>query len=133
MRSGQNLIKRYYRVRAGDTAVTTISLLTLPPYRASCSTDAYKLLAEDDRFVDFPDLVTALEKAKAGALAYINLLIREGEVALPELLKYRIDHYEDLNINLLEANIRQVEQQLLGDPQFKWRPYRIQIPYKNDL
>jgi hypothetical protein len=76
-------------------------------------------------FYGYPKLVTALKKAKAGALVYIEHLIRRDAEGLPALLQYRMDHYEDLNINLVEAAIRRVEKQIQSTPLFKWQPYRI--------
>ncbi|MEO3402863.1 hypothetical protein AAFN85_03110 [Mucilaginibacter sp. CAU 1740] len=121
------MIYHYYRVKAGDTLVHPVYLLCWPVLHPAGTN--YRLLPEDERFAVYPDLVTALEKAKAGALAYIGRLISSGKAGLPELLQYRIDHYEDLNVNLTEANIRRIEQRVSADPQFHWQPYRIHIPY----
>lgn len=123
------MIYPYYRVKAGDTAVHPAYLLCWPAPVHPAAVSGYRLLPEEERFADYPGLVTALEKAKAGALAHIDSLISQGEAGLPELLQYRMDHYEDLNVNLTAANISRIAQQVLDDPQYRWQPYRIHIPY----
>lgn len=124
------MIYHYYKVKAGDTLVHPVYLLCWPVSHPAAGTN-YRLLPQDERFVVYQDLVTALEKAKAGALAYIGRLISQGGAGLPELLQYRMDHYEDLNVNLTAANISRIEQQVLDDPQYRWQPYRIDIPYEH--
>lgn len=53
-----------------------------------------------------------MEKAKAGALSYINKMITEVEQGIKKLVQYRNDHYEDLNSNLLDVNIRRLEKEM---------------------
>ncbi|WP_299463085.1 hypothetical protein [Mucilaginibacter sp.] len=36
-----------------------------------------------------------------------------------------MDHYEALNINLVDANIQKEEIQMLSDQHFVYKPYRI--------
>lgn len=115
---------RYYRVWPNDTAVIPVAVVTFPII-AHQPNATYRLLHRNEQFMMYSGLVTALAKAKVGALAFIEHLNRKGEAGFPELLQYRIDHYEDLNVNLVDADIRRVEQQIKADPQFEWQPYRI--------
>jgi hypothetical protein len=57
----------------------------------------YSLPLDDSMFYGYTDKVTAMEKAKYGALKYINHMIREVEQGIKKLVQYRNDHYEDLN------------------------------------
>nr|MCS3813027.1 hypothetical protein [Mucilaginibacter sp. X4EP1] len=52
-----------------------------------------------------------MEMAKAGVLKYIETLIDRGRSGMATLLKYRIDHYEDLNKNLTYVNIEAIKNQ----------------------
>jgi len=54
---------------------------------------------------------TAMEKAKAGALVYINQMVKEVERGIETGL-YRNDHYGDLNINLLNADINRIKRRM---------------------
>jgi hypothetical protein len=63
-------------------------------------------------FYGYISKVRAMEYAKAGALRYISKLIEEGEKSHGLLLKYREAHYDDLNINLTDRNIRKIESEL---------------------
>ncbi|MDB5144987.1 MAG: hypothetical protein JWQ66_3700 [Mucilaginibacter sp.] len=117
-----------YRVNKNDTTIKTISTNNFKPVKPrpySFMPAVYTLQPCVDDCYYFVDLVSAMEKAKAGALAYIELLIGEGEAGMAALLQYRMDHYEDLHINLVDANIQLVEQQLMEDRHYKWTPYRI--------
>lgn len=119
---------KYYRVYKNQTAVELVSfndfILTFMPQRSN-SGAVYTLPPDKEMFCACTDLVSALEKAKAGALVYIGRLIEQGDAGLAELLQYRIDHYEDLNVNLLDGNIREIEDKLKQNIDFKWIPYRI--------
>ncbi len=66
----------------------------------------YSLPPDELMFYGYIDKALAMEKAKAGALAYIGKMISEVEQGIKKLTQYREDHYEDLNINLLDAQIR---------------------------
>jgi len=70
----------------------------------------YSLPPDDDMFYGYTDKVTAMEKAKSGALKYINHMIKEVEQGIKKLVQYRNDHYKDLNANLLDANIRKLKK-----------------------
>jgi hypothetical protein len=61
-------------------------------------------------FHGFLSRIRAMEYAKAGALKYISKLIDDGERGYDLLIKYREAHYEDLNINLTDKNIRKLEE-----------------------
>jgi hypothetical protein len=110
----KNHFFKYYRVYKNDTAVTEVSvndfkqvlrrrfkrelpvvgvvdgLGQMPGFQ-------YSLPPDDSMFYGYTDKVTAMEKAKYGALKYINHMIREVEQGIKKLVQYRNDHYEDLN------------------------------------
>lgn len=114
----------YYRVNSNDTNITEISINNFKPH-VSKPAGALYLQSGAPLFRLFTDIGQAMEKAKAGARAHIGRLIKRGEEGLPELLQYRMDHYEDLNINLVDANIQKEEIQMLADQHFLYKPYRI--------
>jgi hypothetical protein len=118
----------YYRVDRNDTTVTRVSTNDFKQGRhllTSYGDTVYTLRLEYELCYQCVSLVGAMEKAKAWALVHIEQLIKKGEPGLPELLQYRKDHYEDLHINLVDANIQLVEQEIEADKYFKWVPYRI--------
>jgi len=119
----KHFFTKYYRVYKNDTAVTEVSvndfkrvpsrhfkvgLATAKLVDVPCSIPylEYSLPPDDSMFYGYLDKATAMEKAKAGALAYIGRLVEEGEAGIKKLAQYRTEHYEDLNIHLLDANIR---------------------------
>ncbi|PJJ85001.1 hypothetical protein [Mucilaginibacter auburnensis] len=114
---------RFYRVYKHDTAVTEIrsnefipctpakfkrGLPVEQPTDETTGTHQfyYELPPDEQMFYGYLDKALAMEKAKAGALAYIGQMISEVERGIKKLTQYREDHYEDLNINLLDAQIR---------------------------
>lgn len=118
---------KYYRVYKHDTAVIEISandfkpvlqgrfrakLPAMGPRDVMCSIPLYSLPSDDNMFYGYLDKAVAMEKAKAGALAYINQMLKEVEKAIKKLEQYRDDHYHDLNINLLDANINRIKKQM---------------------
>jgi len=122
----QHNYTRYFRVFKHHTKVTEISTndFSRPKLRAvgknwligdtqdilcAIAGAAYRLPAENAIFYGYATRVKAMEMAKAGALSYINSLINEGAAGKARLLQYRRDHYQDLNINLVEASIHQPE------------------------
>ena len=118
----------YYRVDRNDTTVTWVSTNDFKPGRpllAGYGDTVYTLRLDYELCYQCISLINAMEKAKAWALVHIEQLIKKGETGLPELLQYRKDHYEDLHINLVDANIQLVEQEIQADKHFKWVPYRI--------
>ncbi|WP_439698233.1 hypothetical protein ACFGVS_08245 [Mucilaginibacter sp. AW1-7] len=119
---------KYYQVMKHDTSVTEISTNDFKQVLQRFVPNAMLSLVQDcETCYGYTSLVQALEKAKKGAQEYISQLIKEGEPALPRLLQYRIDHYEDLWFNLVDHNIRWLEAELKLNKNFKWTPYRIHI------
>ena len=117
---------RYYRVYKNDTAVMEVSTndfkpvlqrrfgkkpaLVTGPEDVLCSIPLYSLPSDENMFYGYLDKAVAMEKAKTGALAYINQMIKEVERGIQKLEQYRDDHYHDLNINLLDANINRIKK-----------------------
>ncbi len=119
----KNCYIKYFKVSKNDTAVTEISTNDfkpvalnrfkrgMPVFVQSDDLNAgqafnYSLLSEKDSFYGYLEKAVAMERAKSGALIYINSMIREIEAGIAKLIKYRIDHYDDLNRNLLDENIK---------------------------
>jgi hypothetical protein len=124
-KTGARRYYKYYRVDKNDTGVTEIPVNDFKPIRAKpCGA-----LTLDPDSLLFSDIGQAMEKAKDGAQAYIAQLIERGAEGLPELLRYRMDHYEDLNINLVDANIQKEESEMLTDTNFAYKPYKISPDY----
>ncbi len=122
----QNYI-RYFRVFKNDTLITEISTNDFRPLklRASgrhwligatgkvlCTIASVNYALSDSPFYGYKTHLEAMKMAKSGALSYINSLIAMGKPGEKTLLQYRMDHYEDLNINLVQANIYKVENKL---------------------
>jgi len=119
---------RSYRVDKNDAGIKIITANNFSPNRSLLidrTNAVYKLQPGYDQYYQTTSLVAAMEKAKEGALACIEALIDQGEIGKSALLQYRIDHYEDLHVNLVDANIQLVEQEIVEDRYFKWTPYRI--------
>jgi hypothetical protein len=109
----QHNFTNYYRVYQHDTAVTKVSAndfkqvithIAFPP--------VYSLPTDGTMFYGYLNQIEAMEKAKAGALAYINGIIQKVDEGIDQLKQYRVDHYQDLNINLLDTHIRRLEQEM---------------------
>lgn len=103
----------YYKVKIYDTAVVRVSVNNFSRPNVLPAGQPCSLLPEKERFTGYLSLIIALEKAKAGALAYIEQLHKSGKYQ--EIVNYRKAHYEDLNINLVDSNIRKIEQELLSE------------------
>lgn len=120
---------KYYRVYKNDTVVTEVFVNDFKPVlarrfkRGILINDAkeerevipcleYSLLSGEGMFYGYLDKATAMEKAKAGALAHINQMTKDAELAINKLTQYRADHYDDLNVNLLDANIQRIKRQI---------------------
>ncbi|PTQ93954.1 hypothetical protein C8P68_10711 [Mucilaginibacter yixingensis] len=119
---------RYYRVFKNDTAVTEVPVNNFKPFiirkfkrglptafpvgGADMQQFYYALPPDDSMFYGYLDKAHAMEKAKAGALVYIYQMIGEVELGIKKLTQYRDDHYEDLNINLLDAQIRKLKKDM---------------------
>jgi hypothetical protein len=122
---------KIYRVDKNDTAIAEIPVNDLRPVRFPLP-GTLSLQPGADLFSLYKDIGQAMEKAKAGAQDYIEGLISRGEEGLPELLQYRMDHYEDLHINLVDANIRKEEEEMQSDLNFEYKPYRIATDSTDD-
>jgi hypothetical protein len=118
---------KYYRVDKNDTFVKEVSANDFKPARPTSTGTCEGITLQHDAgtYSMYTDLMQAMEKAKAGAQAYIEQLIAEGEEGQSKLLQYRMDHYEDLNINLVEANIQKEEEETKTIANFEYKPYRI--------
>jgi hypothetical protein len=115
---------KFYKVLKNETSVTEVVTndfkIFHPAYRdikIACVMHtlrhpAFFLPAYEGMFCGFTSRVRAMEYAKAGALKYISKLIEEGGDGYGLLLRYREDHYEDLNINLTDRNIQKIEREL---------------------
>jgi hypothetical protein len=112
---------KFYKVFKNGTSVTEAFTNnfesfkpTLTKIKAACASHSKEhpalfILEGEFMFYGFLSRIRAMEFAKAGALRYINKLIDSGKIGYKLLIKYREDHYEDLNINLTDRNIRKVE------------------------
>jgi len=115
---------KFYTVFKDDTSVTEVFTNDFKPFKptlfkikAACALHSKEhpalfMLDDEFMFYGFLSRIRAMEFAKARALKYINKLIDSGENGYQLLLKYREDHYEDLNINLTDRNIRKIKQEL---------------------
>ena len=115
---------KFYKVFKNETSVTGIFTNdfksfkpTLIKIKAACSLHSKEhpalfILNDEFMFYGFLSRIRAMEFAKARALKHISKLIDSGEKGYQLLLKYREDHYEDLNINLTDRNIRKIELEL---------------------
>jgi hypothetical protein len=121
---------KYYRVFKNETAVTEVLTNDFIPvkkcqFKSGQPIDnlltnrespsmlfAYELPKDDMMFYGYISKTKAMEKAKAGALLHINKMIAEITLGIEKLKSYRNDHYQDLNVSLLDGNIRKLEQQM---------------------
>jgi hypothetical protein len=114
---------KFYRVFKNDTAVTEVSFNdfrrvaffaadpqsgNLAGKTSSFPNQTYSLLPEKEIFYGYDLKTHAMEMAKAGALKHIDALIAEGPESKERLYQYRLVHYDDLNINLTDSNIRKL-------------------------
>ncbi|MEP6613279.1 MAG: hypothetical protein ABJA76_15370 [Mucilaginibacter sp.] len=120
-KSGRKPYFKFYKVMKTDTRVTEISTndfeLFTPDYfkiKAACRSHsrlhpAFFIAADGPIYCGFLSRFRAMEHAKAGALKYIAKLIDGGEQRYGQLLKYRSEHFDDLNVNLTDGNIQKLE------------------------
>lgn len=125
----RNNFVRFYRVLDHDTTVTEVSAHDLkatplrlykkgiPVYDKAERPDhelyfQYSLLPHAERFYGYTSKVQAMEKAKQGAVTYINAMLADIEGGIARLKAYRSAHYHDLNTTLLDANIRKLEKEI---------------------
>lgn len=106
--------QKYYRVYKNETTVSEIFDMDFKPGPTAHfkGGSVYSMPVDDAMFYDYTDRIDAMERAKAGALSYINSLIKKVENGIDDLKQYRIDHYDDLNINLIDSNIRRLEREM---------------------
>jgi hypothetical protein len=112
---------KFYKVFKNETLVTEVLTndfkifqRTYIKIKIACALHSWQrraffLPADDIMFYGFTSRIRAMEYAKAGALKYIAKLIDDGGAGYGLLSKYREDHYEDLNINLTDRNIKKIE------------------------
>lgn len=112
---------KFYRVCKNDTAVTEVSFNDFKPVitrnfsKESLSGNlTYSLVPAKDRFYGYELKTQAMEMAKAGALKHLEELIAEGPKNDKQVYQYRFDHYDDLNINLTDSNIRGLKKLALN-------------------
>ncbi|TSJ36403.1 hypothetical protein FO440_23160 [Mucilaginibacter corticis] len=96
----QNYAK-YFRVFRNDTAITEIS--TNDFHRAGLKPiGPLRLQPLGKLYYGYKSRELAIRGAKAGARSYINQLIALGDEGKERLIQYRMDHYDDLNFNLIK-------------------------------
>jgi len=117
---------KFYKVFKDDTAVKEVFTNDFKSFKstylkikAACRVHsairpAFSLADDDHMYYGSLSQIKTMEHAKAEALKYIGKLIDGGEKSYNLLLQYREDHYEDLNINLVDRNIRKLERALLS-------------------
>lgn len=120
---------RYYRVFKNQTAVTEVSTNDFKPIElvqfkkglpVNMRTDGqtstlyfrFSLPDDTDMFYGYDTRVKAMEMAKAGALSHINNMIAAVVQGIQKLKDYRSQNHQDLNITLLDANIRKLEKEM---------------------
>jgi hypothetical protein len=117
---------KFYRVFTNDTTVTEVSFNdfrcvvrgfakesrtgNLAGQLSSFSHHPYSLLPEKEMFYGYELKTQAMEMAKSGALRHIEALIAEGPQSTESVYQYRFEHYEDLNFNLTDSNIRKLKK-----------------------
>lgn len=105
-------MNKYYRVYLNDTSVTEVSANDFSRRNIQrLSSDVYSIPREG-MFYGYSDRIHAMEMAKSGALSYINSMVKQVQAGIDKLIQYREDHYQDLNVNLLEASIRKLEKEM---------------------
>jgi hypothetical protein len=122
-----NSFIKFYRVFKNETTVTEISTNNFKPASAILfkkglplslpeeehfTTFYYSLPPDEAMFYGYTSKVKAMEHAKAGALLHINSMIANVVEGIKKLKDYRSEHHEDLNMILLESNIRKLEKEM---------------------
>jgi hypothetical protein len=105
---------KFFRVYLHETSISEMPANDFKRTAAFSKdvTPTYSLPSDTDMFYDYPGIVQAMEGAKTGAISHINKLLKKAGDGAEELFQYRYDHYNDLNFNLTESNIRKVESEL---------------------
>jgi hypothetical protein len=109
----KNSYSRYFRFLKNDTVINEISTNDFKPHVKfePIAATTYSLVINYPLYYGYLSRTRAMEMAKAGALKYIETLIDRGRSGMATLLKYRTDHYEDLNKNLTYTNIEAIKNQ----------------------
>ncbi|MGJ1285210.1 hypothetical protein ACR79P_03825 [Sphingobacterium spiritivorum] len=111
-----NAFTPYYRVYNNQTKIIVISKRDFTSTDSSflyrISKGIIRFQYDTPEYHDYTTLPLAMQKAKEGALLFIQSLILEGQKIVSALKKYRYDHYIDLNYHLLDAEIQKLERQL---------------------
>ncbi|MBE9583348.1 hypothetical protein IM792_02710 [Mucilaginibacter sp. JRF] len=123
----KNIHCKYYRVFENSPAIQEISVIDLKPalkvrFNNGMPTkmakgnnriiNKYSLLPLKDRFYEYTDKINAMEKAKKNALRYINALTTQITIGINSLKKYREEYYTELNLTLIDSNIRKLEREM---------------------
>lgn len=109
----KNNYSRYFRFLKNGTTISEISTNDFRPFvkfQPNAAT-TYSLVIKEPFYYGFLSRTRAMEMAKAGALEYMETLVDKGRAGMEALLKYRDDHYEDLNQNLTYENIEAIKNQ----------------------
>jgi hypothetical protein len=109
----KNNYTRYFRFLKNDTAINDVSTndFKSPVKFQHIAATTYFLITKAPFYYGFLSRTRAMEMAKAGALEYMETLIDQGRSGMDALLKYRDDHYEDLNETLTYAHIEAIKNQ----------------------
>jgi hypothetical protein len=112
----------FYRVFQNDTVVTKLSFhnfkkhFNIPEHQHTLGgvfnikrAHHYTLADGSGMYYGYKHEWHAMEMAKAGSLKYMNDLIAEGPESNEKLYQYRLKHYDDLNIHLLDSNIQRIK------------------------
>ena len=108
---------RYYRVFKDDTTVTEISINNFLRIRLIPKNNNYpefQLSAHGHLYYGYISKAKAMEMAKAGVFQHISLLLALGNEGKQGLLQYRFNHFQDLTVNLVDANIKNIDLEKLG-------------------
>ena len=106
-------MNKYYRVYMNDTTVTEVSSNDFNRLNIKgFSVDVQYSIPPGRMFYGYTTRAHAMEMAKAGALKYIESMIRQVKSGIDKLVQYRNDHYQDLNVNLLDSSIRKLEREM---------------------
>lgn len=124
----RNNFTRYYRVYKNSTTVTEVSANDFRPLNiidpktsrwtgplvdVLCSIPSYYSLPPDHMmYYGYTCKAKAMEMARASARKYIELKINDIEKGIGQLKQYRLDRNADINITLLDANVRRLKNQI---------------------
>jgi hypothetical protein len=120
--------KKFFCVLKNETGVIEVSLNDFKLQKRSFLTETsegatvdvlcafpnknYSLLPDNEMYYGYESKARAMEMAKAGALKHLTELIAEGDSGAEKVHRYRFEHYDDLNVRLIDSNIRLVKKTL---------------------